>query len=65
MLWGLLPVTAVTLFVLLVFEKPPRDFWPWVFLAGMALLPFGQVYSVAQCTPQAVALPQAPTRYRF
>ncbi|MGB0136620.1 MAG: hypothetical protein ACPF83_05210 [Flavobacteriales bacterium] len=43
-LWGLLPVTAVTLFVLLVFEKPPRDFWPWVFLAGMALLPFGQVF---------------------
>ena len=42
-LWGLLPLTAVTLFVLLVFEKPPRDLWPWVFLAGMALLPVGQM----------------------
>ena len=42
-LWGLLPLTAVTLFVLLVFEKPPRDLWPRGFLAGMALLPVGQV----------------------
>lgn len=43
-LWGLLPLTAVTLFVLLVFEKPPRDLWPWVLMAGMALLPIGQVF---------------------
>ena len=43
-LWGLLPLTAVTLFVLLVFEKPPRDLWPWLLMAGMALLPIGQVF---------------------
>ena len=42
--WGLMPLTAVTLCVLLVYEKQPREVWPWLLMAGMALLPIGQVF---------------------